>query len=231
MCTVTFIARQNGYALAMNRDEKLARAAALPPAQRKIDGRIVLFPSEPSGGTWVGVNDAGVTLALINWYFISKRIDGSPVSRGSIVKSVLSATSPAAVHGFAGVPLDRINPFRLLGFFPANQTVVEWRWDLKSVVQLHHHWRTDMWASSGHDEPGAQENRRKVFDETLRQSSSGNLNWLRRLHRSHGLQPGPYSICMHRNGAATVSYTEISVSRHTARMSYQNGPPCHGRCT
>jgi hypothetical protein len=227
MCTVNFIARRNGYALGMNRDEKLARAAALPPAQRQIDRRAVLFPSEPGGGTWIGVNDAGVTLALINWYFISKRIDESPVSRGSIVRSVLSATSPAAVDAaFAGLPLDRINPFRLLGFFPTDQTVVEWRWDLKSVAQLHHLWRTNIWASSGHDEPGAQQTRGKIFNEALLQSSSGNLNWLRRLHRSHGLQPGPHSICMHRNGAATVSYTEVSVSRRTATMRYQAGPPC-----
>ena len=227
MCTVTFIARQDGYALGMNRDEKLARPTALPPAQRQIDGRPVLFPSEPSGGTWIGVNDAGISLALINWYFISERLDGSPFSRGNIVRSGLSARSPAAVsEALAGLPLDRINAFRLLGFFPTDQTVMEWRWDLKSVTQLHHLWRTNIWASSGHDEPVAQQTRGKIFNEALRQSSSGNLNWLRRLHRSHGLQPGPYSVCMHRNGAATVSYTEVSVSRRTATMRYQAGPPC-----
>src|SRR5689334_4291843 len=31
MCTVTFIARQRGYCLGMNRDEKLARPIGLPP--------------------------------------------------------------------------------------------------------------------------------------------------------------------------------------------------------
>jgi hypothetical protein len=227
MCTVTFIARRNGYALGMNRDEKLARATALPPAQRQIDRGAVLFPSEPNGGTWIGVNDAGVTLALINWYFISERVGGSPFSRGNIIRSALSARLPAAVsEALANLPLDRINPFRLLGFFPTDQTVVEWRWDLKRVAQLHHLWTTNIWASSGHDEPGAQHTRGKIFGGALRQSSSGDLNWLRRLHRSHGLQRGPHSICMHRNDAATVSYTEISVSRRTAIMRYQAGPPC-----
>src|SRR5688572_11188489 len=227
MCTVTFIARRNGYALGMNRDEKLARVAALPPRQRQIDGRPVLFPSEPSGGTWIGVNDVGVTLALINWYSIAKRVDASPISRGNIVRSALSAGSPTAVvEALAGLPLGRMNPFRLLGFFASDQTVVEWRWDLKSVDQLHHVWKTNIWASSGYDEPGAQQTRVKTFGEALRQRSSGNLDWLRRLHRAHALQPGPHSICMHRNGAATVSYTEVSVSRRTATMHYQAGPPC-----
>src|SRR5205814_4875575 len=56
---LTFIARRNGYALGMNRDEKLTRAAGLPPRLTHLKGRAVLAPSEPSGGTWIGVNDAG----------------------------------------------------------------------------------------------------------------------------------------------------------------------------
>ena len=60
MCTVTLIARRNGYALGMNRDERLARVAALPPKNQRLERRHALFPSEPNGGTWIGVNDAGV---------------------------------------------------------------------------------------------------------------------------------------------------------------------------
>ena len=39
------------------------------------------------------------------------------------------------------------------------------------------------------------------------QKFEGRLNWLRRLHRSHLPERGPFSICMHRSDAATVSYT------------------------
>src|SRR5512140_1000833 len=53
MCTVTFIPRDVGYYLAMNRDEKLSRIAGLPPKRQFIDGCTVLFPSEPGGGTWI----------------------------------------------------------------------------------------------------------------------------------------------------------------------------------
>ena len=42
MCTVTFIARKSGYALAMNRDEKLTRVPGLPPSKKTINGRTVL---------------------------------------------------------------------------------------------------------------------------------------------------------------------------------------------
>jgi uncharacterized protein with NRDE domain len=70
MCTVTFIARRNGYALGMNRDEKLTRPAGLPPRLTHLNGRTIIAPSEPSGGTWIGVNDTGATFALINWYSV-----------------------------------------------------------------------------------------------------------------------------------------------------------------
>src|SRR6266853_2821052 len=75
MCTVTFIARRRGYCLGMNRDEKLARPTGLPPRKKMVNGRAVISPSEPGGGTWIALNDQGATLALINWYSIIARVD------------------------------------------------------------------------------------------------------------------------------------------------------------
>lgn len=229
MCTVTFIARRHGYALGMNRDEQRSRARALPPQAHRINRRTVLFPSEPRGGTWIGLNDAGVTLALINWYRIPNRVESSAFSRGDLVRAVLSATADAAVtESLAGLPLERTNPFRLLGFFPSHKTVMEWRWDLKAIKVIRHPWQTHLWASSGSDEPGAQHHRSITFDVALQQRSAGGLPWLRRLHRSHRPHCGPHSICMHRKDAMTLSYTEVTVSRSTAAMSYKDGSPCRG---
>jgi len=59
MCTVTFIARQTGYCLGMNRDEMLTRPTGLTPKRLKVDGCAVIGPSEPGGGTWITVNDHG----------------------------------------------------------------------------------------------------------------------------------------------------------------------------
>ena len=87
MCTVTFSPRRRGYALAMNRDEKLTRVAGLPPAEKIIQGRAVLAPSEPGGGTWLALNDSGVTFALINWYAITARVRARSASRGQVVRS------------------------------------------------------------------------------------------------------------------------------------------------
>ena len=221
------MARRNGYALGMNRDEKLTRATALSPARHRFANRDTLFPSEPNGGTWIGVNDVGATFALINWYSAPARVIGQAISRGEVVKLALPSGSSAPVDAaLANLRFIRVNPFRLIGVFPGDKAVVEWRWDLKQLKRLDHPWRSNTWISSGFDERGAQQTRGKTFGDALRQSSAGSAEWLHRLHRSHGPERGPYSHCMHRAEAATVSYTEVIVSRSVAVMRYAPGAPC-----
>jgi hypothetical protein len=221
------IARQSGYVMAMNRDEKLTRPEGMPAAERRLSGRSVLAPSEPGGGMWIGANDAGVSFALINWYAVSARVECQSLSRGQIVKSTLSLDSVASVtNALTLLPLCRINPFRLVGVFPSEKGIVEWRWNLHQLDRIEHAWKTNIWISSGFDEPGALQTRSKIFNQALRQESAGSRAWLRKLHRSHTPESGPYSICMHRSDAATVSYTEIAVSRGRVEMQYVPGSPC-----
>jgi hypothetical protein len=228
MCTVTFSPRNRGYALAMNRDEQLFRVAGLPPSETTIAGRRVLAPSEPGGGTWISMNDGGVTFALINWYAISSRVKAKAVSRGEVVKIVSPLTTAlSAAKALEQLPRARINPFRLVGFFPERTEIVEWRWDLKTLSSKKHPWRLQQWISSGFDEPQAQRLRDKVFQGAAALKSAGHREWLRRLHRSHAPATGPFSTCMHREDAATVSYTEVSVSSRITVMRYFDGAPCH----
>jgi hypothetical protein len=227
MCTVTFVPRDAGYYLAMNRDEQLSRIAGLPPKQQFIDGRSVLFPSEPGGGTWISVNDCGSTLALINWYSIAARVAERPISRGEVVKTANACASGDLVEAqLARLPLDHMNPFRLIGIFPADGEVTEWRWDLKKLERKNRRWKMQQWISSGFDEATAQQLRGKTFEEAQRQRSTGSLDWLRRLHRSHAPHRGAFSTCVHRTDAMTVSYTEISVLPRQARMCYHPTAPC-----
>lgn len=230
MCTVTFSSRKRGYALAMNRDEKLTRAVGLPPAEIVGNGRHVLAPSEPSGGTWIAVNDSGITFTLINWYAISSKVKAKSISRGEVVKAVSSSTTAIlAARALEQLPLTHINPFRLIGFFPETKEIFEWRWDLITLSSKKHPWRLQQWISSGFDEAKAQKIRGVTFQNFVKQKSVGSLEWLRRLHRSHAPEIGPFSTCMHRPDAATVSYTEISVSSRKTTMRYFDGSPCH--CT
>jgi len=227
MCTISLITRQNGYALAMNRDEQLTRVPGLPPAPKIINGSRVLSPSEPGGGTWIALNVRGVTFALINWYAITAKVAGETFSRGRVVQTACAAkTSALADAALAQLPLPQINPFRLIGIFPAAREIIEWRWDLQTLVREPHPWKNQQWISSGFDEPAAQRIRSQTFQEAWQEKNAGGLAWLRRLHRSHAPQPGPFSICMHRADAMTVSYTEVVVSPRQASMRYHAGLPC-----
>jgi hypothetical protein len=227
MCTVTFVPRRTGYALAMNRDEKLSRPAGLEPRLREADGRKVLGPSEPGGGTWIAVNETGAAFALINWYGAPACVTGPARSRGQLVRAVAPLPSPASTTAqLKNLPLNRVNPFRLVGVFPDRREIVEWRWNRVELVRRRHPWKAQQWISSGFDEARAQGVRGRTFRRARRQRSAGRLEWLRRLHRSHAPRAGPFSTCMHRAGAETVSYTEISVSARVATLRYHGGPPC-----
>jgi hypothetical protein len=227
MCTVTFSPRRRGYVLAMNRDELLTRPAGLPPVRKTINDSTVLFPSEPGGGTWVSVNDSGVTFALINWYALTERVKGETVSRGNVVHAAGTAIRPDAVETvLAELPLKQINPFRLIAIFPVTKDIIQWQWNLRKLMRENHRWKAQQWISSGFDEPMAQRLRRRAFRQALTQNSVGSLRWLRRLHRSHSPQSGPFSTCMHRADAATVSYIEVVVSPTEATMWYHAGSPC-----
>jgi hypothetical protein len=227
MCTVTFLPARQGYRLGMNRDEQRSRVKANPPKLIKEKGRAFLAPYEPGGGTWIGLNHRGTGLALINWYSVSRRVRAYPVSRGDIVIAARAATMPDDVTAvLQDLPLKRINPYRLIGVFPGAQIIAEWRWDLQRLVVRRLPWKAQQWISSGHNESEAQRIRGSIFRTASRQQSFGTPDWLRRLHRSHAPEPGPYSTCMHRADAVTVSYTEISVQGTRGAMVYHDGPPC-----
>ena len=222
MCTLSFIPKESGYLVGMNRDEQIARARAHPPC---IIGNAI-YPREPSTeGTWLAINSSGLTLALLN-----KNEDGPlPVklrSRGEFIPALISADSLAAVHrrlmeiGFKGVW-----PFRLIAISAEEREVCEWAWGTQ-LMQNYYEWEPRHWFSSGMSDNEANRIRGNVFERAWRRSDAGSPQWLRELHRSHEPTQGAFSACVHRDDAATVSYSEISLERGEAIFRYTAGHPC-----
>jgi hypothetical protein len=225
MCSVTFLPRDDGFVLAMNRDELLSRASALPPEVSRRDGLAMLYPRERSGGTWVGINSAGMAFSLLNWHSQPDRAGEDMVSRGEVVRAVLSARSPqAAARIVRQLPCERMNPFRLVGISLAERSLCEWRSGAERLEHIPLPWTRQHWFSSGFDEATADDVRRKLCDRIP--DDALNLPTLRALHRSHVPEAGPFSMCMHRPEAGTVSYTEISVRGSHAAIQYVAAPPC-----
>jgi hypothetical protein len=228
MCTLSFLPEKDGYVVAMNRDEQRQRAAALPPAIRRVGDVSLLYPQEPGGGTWIGVNSHGNLLALLNWYSMGKRNLGEKSrSRGELIPALLlepdagSAKRALRQFDFAG-----IYPFRLFGIFPAERVIREWRWDADQLTTKFHEWGRHHWFSSSWSDVRAEAERGSACERTWREGLADPIHWLRRLHASHIPEPGPYSICVHREDAATVSYTEVRWGCGQLRMRYSPGNPC-----
>ena len=162
MCTVSFLPTGAGFRLAMNRDEKRTRVAALPPDVFAHRRRRAVYPREPNDGTWPAVNDAGLCLALINWHRIKRESEGKIESRGFIIPQSIGASNGRAVgRALRKLALDRIRPFRLIAIDSSRKEVSEWQWNLRTLKARRHSWRTQHWFSSGYDEPEAENSARK----------------------------------------------------------------------
>src|SRR6266702_5567457 len=77
MCTLTFIPTEDGYLVAMNRDELRSRPPALLPDVFEKHGVEMTYPRERSGGTWIACNGHGNLLALLNWNGSGSRKSGA----------------------------------------------------------------------------------------------------------------------------------------------------------
>jgi hypothetical protein len=220
MCTISFLPGAGGFFLAMNRDERKTRPRALPPRRRKTGARASLYPSESGGGTWIGVNDAGLVLALVNWYAKPQKV--IDLSRGIVIPHLLAASDlKAASAALADLPLARLNPFRLVAVSVRAQAVWEWRWDGAALGLKRHAWARRHWFSSGYDEKLVNRKRSPLVRDIAATPQA-----IRALHRGHEPARGPFSVCMHRDEARTVSFTEIAVTKKQARLRYAAGAPC-----
>src|SRR4051812_23577255 len=148
MCTVTFYPDGKNYLVAMNRDELFTRGPATPPTLHQYESTMAMHPTDAEGGTWIGVNDAGVGFALLNW---NSPHTAKVRSRGEAIIQVLpSHTSPEAEQRISRDSVVGMLPFRLVGIFPADQLVREWRWDGAATLETtQFDWQPRHWFSSG----------------------------------------------------------------------------------
>lgn len=228
MCTLSFIPQPNGYAVGMNRDELRSRARALAPGYFECNAVTAVYPSETLGGTWIAVNAYGQLFALLNCYSADARtFTAKQRSRGEIIPQVIfdsdfrAAATIFVSHGLAG-----ILPFRLIGIDPIHRAINEWLWDGRRISRSALPWARKHWFSSSLSDVQAEEYRYATCTVAASVRDPGGLNWLRDLHRSHRPFSGPYSICVHRPDAVTVSYTEVLVNSRLISMRYVAGSPC-----
>ncbi len=229
MCTLTFIPTTDGYLAAMNRDELRSRPIACAPQVRTRNGVEALYPTEPSGGTWIAANRYGNLLALLNWNDKTRSQDmpKKTRSRGLLIPELISASTFEAIADiFERLALGGILPFRLVGFFAGERAAAEWCWDGSRKDLRTLPWSRGHWFSSSLSDQAAAEQRGTACEAAAAGPDFGTAKSLRILHASHIPVTGPFSVCVHRADAATVSYTEVVCQKFSVSMRYLSGNPC-----
>jgi hypothetical protein len=221
MCTVTFIPRDRGFLLGMNRDERWERGRDSVPPQ--IQGNSI-YPRDVEGGTWIAVNAGGMAFAILNRN--GKGITKTR-SRGEVILQLISCNRMLEVESrLHSLELTGTLPFTLLVISKSEKQLSEHVWDGKKLVGNQYGWTARHWFSSGLSDQTATEHRSEAVKATSEERDYGSPEWMRRLHCAHGDAPGPFSICVHREAVGSVSYTEIDVGSGRVSMSYSAGSPC-----
>jgi len=228
MCTVTFIPKRHGFYLGMNRDERIARGPATPPACLESACIAAIYPRDIEGGTWIGVNQFGVAFALLNWNDVA--LDSNIEkrrSRGLLIPELLSCASlQQAQARIKKLDLSGTLPFRLVAVSTESRMIQQFQWDTRTLTTEARGWELRHWFSSSLSDQEAAAKRGETCQIAQRHSEAGSLAWMRKLHRSHLGGPGPFSICVHRKEVETVGYTELICTTDQVECRYSSGSPC-----
>jgi hypothetical protein len=231
MCTVSWVHVEGGYHLFCNRDERTTRGMGLPPAVRDVRGVTAIAPADRDfGGTWLGVNEAGVAVCLLNRYDVAPPVlAGGMTSRGLLVLDLLDSPSRMAVRErLSETVLERYLPFTLVALAPGEPALVA-RWNGRNCLFEYDGEFSNPLVSSSFDEAVVAASRRQQLALAVEEAGDLTPEVLAGFHQSHAPAPGPYSVCMHRHDASTVSFSHVVVSPERVELRYQDGPPCAGR--
>jgi len=221
-----------GYDLFFNRDEKRTRLLAEPPEIRRVVSTAVLAPRDgEAGGTWIAANEHGLTLALLNGYLgadaAAPPASGSWTSRGKLVMALSDCSDVGEVASrLEARDLTCFRSFHLAAFDRRTTSLASWR-DGKLEHLDSGSFAAPM-ISSSFDFEAVAETRREHYREFLEATDRARVEAALAYHRSHRPERGPYSPCMHRADARTVSLTWVRVDAERVRMRYSPDSPCRG---
>ena len=228
MCTVSWIHEDGGYQLLSNRDEKLTRRPAIPPRVRERGGIRFIAPADGDhGGTWIGTNEFGLSISLLNGATHSLRVPvESPRSRGLLLHDQINAASAAEVQELVWhADLSPFAPFTLLALEPgAPAAIAEWNGIEKTIVPYGEPFMPLI--SSSVDSASAARMRRGEFERIAGAAGRVDASVLYSFHESHGAGPNAFSPCMHRPDARTVSFSWVRVNDSEIDFFYSPDAPC-----
>ncbi len=203
-----------------SRDEQRGRPQATPPRWRELSGgRRAAWPTDPEGGgTWLGADDRGMVLTLLNGNpEPSPDLSGLSLrSRGLLIPELLERAGGGRLEEvfglLEGLDLEAFAPFRLVGAEPARRgegvAVFDAVWDRRRLSGSGADAPPACFVSSGLGDSVARA-RLPLFEQMVGDEPTPEVQdrfhahyWPDRLHQS---------VWMSRAGARTVSVSVVEV--------------------
>ena len=223
MCTLIYVPVREGRhraVIGLNRDEAYGRASA-PPRWRPAEGDGAGFVAPVdlvAGGTWFGVNENGVFVALTNGRqagaFRHERsrgeLVGTALRRGSVEEAIRELTERDAL-AYAPCHLLLAQRGRVAYVAPDDEGAFAVRW-----LESGPHTLTNEGLDLGDTPP---------LPDVAGMPSKGHVEVMRAVLATH---EGPYARCRHGDGRGTVSSAVLLLGDDLAasRLDFADGPPC-----
>jgi len=222
VCTASLIATgAASWRFVFNRDELRTRAEASPPLRRQVGDLTAAWPVDgEAGGTWIGANDRGLVIALLN----RNAEDASRWrgrhglrSRGEIIPAVIAAAD-------ASQALDLLAALRPASFAPYvlvamdDDRVLTATWDGTDLQpELVRRADPRLWASSGYGDDRVRAPRQAVFARMVAAPTPAVQD---AFHASRDGDDHVAWVAMRRDDARSVSRTVIEVAPDAVTMRY-----------
>jgi len=241
MCTLALYFRCfDAYPIlvAANRDEQFDRPSA-PPALLNGEPKIVAGRDLRADGTWLGVNEHGVSVAVLN-----RRINGNALpatvarSRGALCLELLQLDSALAARRRIDADRYRYNPFTMV-FADKHNAYVAYNDEVKIISQVLPSGLHVFSSAAEFDLNSAKAQRaHERFASLMNPASEKSkepkqrLAELQNILSDHTLgngsdNPGD-AICVHRDVSGTVSSSVIFLSLERSQFETYHclGAPC-----
>ncbi len=218
MCTVMFLPKDDKVIMVSCRDEDPRRPITEAPEVFVNNGLGMIYPQDGgAGGTWIGINEHGHVLILLNGAFEKHaREMNYRKSRGLIVKEMLSAQYP--VSYWNELLLYQIEPFTLVIWAWASLHELVWDGHHKHHV-VHDPQQPHIWSSATLYDTAAKAQRKQWFTDGLTHGLLNHPNDVLSFLQAHRDAENGFVMNRHPH-LATLSIGIVEQKQNRLRFNY-----------